>query len=95
MNQAGGFRKKNGDIACLCLKKQRFFSTFCLQIVTIFSTNSDQFTAFFSVCPIRTSSQKAVFVRISPSGTVDDMHAVNTHTHCEKDRENSLKQIGL
>ena len=51
MNQAGGFGKKNGGIVCLCLKKQRFFSTFCLQIVTIFSTNPDEYTAFFKFFP--------------------------------------------
>ena len=51
MNQEGGFREKNGDIACLRLKKQRFFSTFCLQIVTIFSTNPDEYTAFLKFFP--------------------------------------------
>ena len=94
MNQAGGFRKKNGDIVCLCLKKQRFFSTFCLQIVTIFSIHPDEYTAFFLILPIRKSSQKAVSAGISPSGTVVDVYVVQTHTNHVIDGENSLQQIG-
>ena len=47
MNQAGGFREKNEDIACVCLKKKRFTSSLRLQIVTIFATNLDEYSAFF------------------------------------------------
>ena len=47
MNQAGGFREKNEDIACLCLKKEMFTSSLRLQIVTISATNLDEYCAFF------------------------------------------------
>ena len=57
MNQAGGFREKNEDIACLCLKKERFTSSLRLQIVTIFATNLDEYSAFFFNFPSQQSSQ--------------------------------------
>ena len=40
------------------------------------------------------ASQNAVFIRISPSGTVVDLYASQTHTNHETDWENRLKQIG-
>ena len=40
------------------------------------------------------ASQNAVFIRISPSGTVVDVYALQTHTNHETDWENCLKQIG-
>ena len=95
MNQAGGFREKNEDIACLCLKKERFTSSLRLQIVTIFATNSDEYSAFFFNFPYQQSSQKAVSTAISPRGTVVDLYAAQTHTDHVTDWENSLKQIGL
>ena len=94
MNQAGGFREKNEDIACLCLKKERFTSSLRLQIVTIFATNSDENSAFFFNFPSRKSSQKAVSAGISPSGTVVNVHAAQTHEDHVIYWKNSLKQIG-
>ena len=38
--------------------------------------------------------QNAVSIRISPSGTVVDVYALQTHTNHETDWENCLKQIG-
>ena len=46
-----GFREKNLDISCLCLKKQRFSSPLFLQIVTIFSTNSNENSVFLKFFP--------------------------------------------
>ena len=40
------------------------------------------------------ASQNAVSVRISPSGTVVDVYALQTNTNHETDWENRLKQIG-
>ena len=51
VNQVGRFREYNGDIARLCLQKQRFSSPLCLQIVTIFSTNSNENSGFFKFFP--------------------------------------------
>ena len=91
VNQVGRFRGYNGDIARLCLQKQRFSSPLCLQIVTIFSTNSNENSVFFLNFPIWVASQNAVSIRIGPSGTVVDVYALQTHTNHETDWENSLK----
>ena len=74
--QIGRFRGYNGDIARLCLQKQRFSSALRLQIVTIFSTNFNENAAFFIIFPIRMASQNAISIRISPYGTVVDVHAL-------------------
>ena len=94
MNQAGGFREKNEDIACLCLKKERFTSSLRLQIVTIFAKISDEYFAFFFNFPSQQFSQKAVSTGITPRGTLVDMYAAQTHTDHVTDWQNSLKQIG-
>ena len=65
MNQAGGFREKNEDIACVCLKKERFTSSLCLQIVTIFAKNPDEYSAFFKILPLGSPPK-----RLFPSGLV-------------------------
>ena len=49
---------------------------------------------FFLIFPIWMASQNAVFIRISPSGTVVGVYASQTHTIHETDWENRLKQIG-
>ena len=67
MNQAGGFREKNEDIACLCLKKERFTSSLRLQIVTIFAKISDEYSAFFLIFPLSSSPK-----RLFPPGLVPE-----------------------
>ena len=76
VDQVGRFREYNGDIARLCLQKQRFSSALRLQIVTIFLTNFNENAAFFIIFPIRMASQNAISIKISPYGTVVDVHAL-------------------
>ena len=49
---------------------------------------------FFYIFPIWMASQNAVSVRISPSWTVVNVYALQTHSNHETDWENRLKQIG-
>ena len=70
VNQVGRFREYNGDIARLCLQKQRFSSPLRLQIVTIFSTNFNENAVFFIIFPIRMASHNAISIRISPCRTL-------------------------
>ena len=94
VNQVGRFREYNGNIAPLCLQKQRFSSPLRLQIVTIFSTNSNENAVFFIIFPISMASLNAFSIRNNPCGTVVDVYALQTHANHEIDWENSLKQIG-